>query len=89
LRARRALRRASMAARASCFASCAFLFVDFGALAGDGDAALGAGDARAGEGVGAYFCSSRAKSASSLPRYLARMASTSFTCVEINRCVGC
>ena len=77
-----------MAARASCFASWAFLLVDFGALAGDGDAALGAGDARAGDGA-AYFCSSRAKSASSRPRYLARMASTSFTCVEINRCVGC
>ena len=78
-----------MAARASCFASWAFLLVDFGAWRGDGDAALGAGDARAGEGAGAYFCSRRAKSASSLPKYLARMASTSFTCVEINRCVGC
>ena len=87
MRARRALRRASMAARASCFASCAFLFVDFGALRGDG--AVRAGDVRAGEGAGAYFCSRRAKSASSLPKYLARMASTSFTCVEINRCVGC
>ena len=75
-----------MAARASCFASCAFLLVDFGALAGDGAAFTG--EARAGDGA-AYFCSSRAKSASSRPRYLARMASTSFTCVEINRCVGC
>ena len=80
-----------MAARASCFASWAFLLVDFGAVAGDGAARAGdarAGDARAGDGA-AYFCSSRAKSASSRPRYLARMASTSFTCVEINRCVGC
>ena len=75
-----------MAARASCFASWAFLLVDFGAVAGDG--AARAGDALAGDGA-AYFCSSRAKSASSLPKYLARMASTSFTCVEINRCVGC
>ena len=75
-----------MAARASCFASCAFLFVDFGAWAGDGAAFTG--EARAGDGA-AYFCSSRAKSASSLPRYLARIASTSFTCVEFNRCVGC
>ena len=76
-----------MAARASCFASWAFLLVDFGAWAGDGAAFTG--EARAGEGAGAYFCSRRAKSASSLPKYLARMASTSFTCVEINRCVGC
>ena len=53
-----------------------------GARAGDaaltGDAALRAGEARA-AGAFAYLASSFAKSVSSWPRYLARIASTSLT----------